>query len=161
MGWKQSNLRPLRLSCPVSKPPRRATAEGAEFYFDADNVVRPAFADLQDGDEVHFIADLSGDTPRALLGKIKPEPEDERALVGAHALEAVDLIDRAHQVLRLARLEHAIDDRRGVPGAEQDADASLRGQDAPVVTHRRALALLVGRVQRGNRSSRRVGLIAG
>ena len=40
--------------------------EGAdEFYFGEANVITPAFDQLKEGDEVQFIADLSGDMPQA------------------------------------------------------------------------------------------------
>lgn len=41
------------------------TANGDEYYFNEDNVITPAFAQLKAGDEVHFIQDLSGDSPQA------------------------------------------------------------------------------------------------
>ena len=41
------------------------TADGDEYYFCAENVVTPAFARLEVGEGVHFIADLSADSPQA------------------------------------------------------------------------------------------------
>ena len=41
------------------------TAEGDEYYFSAGNVVVPVFGRLEVGDDVHFIADLSADSPQA------------------------------------------------------------------------------------------------
>src|SRR5256885_786104 len=77
------------------------------------------------------------------LGEVEPELEDERALVGEHALEAVDLADRAHQFLGRGILAAAADVRPRSPRAELPADASLGRQRAPEAPHGRALALLV------------------
>jgi len=41
------------------------TPAGDEYYFHRDNVVSPGFDDLREGADVHFIADMSADTPQA------------------------------------------------------------------------------------------------
>jgi ribosomal subunit interface protein len=41
------------------------TDRADEYYFSETNVVTPAFDQLKEGDEVQFIADLSGDRPQA------------------------------------------------------------------------------------------------
>jgi ribosomal subunit interface protein len=41
------------------------TADGDEYYFSAANVVTPSFDRLEEGEVVHFIADLSADSPQA------------------------------------------------------------------------------------------------
>jgi len=41
------------------------SADGDEYYFNRDNVVSSAFEALRVGDEVHFIEDMTGDSPQA------------------------------------------------------------------------------------------------
>ena len=86
-----------------------------------------------------------------LFGKVEPELEDQRAFVGEHALKVLDFLDRARQLVGARTLEHPIDDRCGVPRAEQHPDAPLGRQGAPVSPHRGTLALLVRRIVEGER----------
>ena len=82
---------------------------------------------------------------------MEPELEDQRTVIGEHPLEAVDLLDRAQQILGLGVPEHLVDDRIRVPGPEQDPDLAFGRQRAPIAPHRRSFGFLVRRIVEGVR----------
>ncbi len=86
-----------------------------------------------------------------VLGQVEPELEDQRAFVGEHLLEAVDLLDVLVERRRAGLLQHALHDGRGVPGTEEHADLALGRQRAPEAPHRGTLALLVRHFAHGVR----------
>lgn len=77
------------------------------------------------------------------LGQVEPELEYQRAFVGQHALEVLDLFDMLAQLGGAALLHHPAHDGRGVPGTEEHADLTFRRQGAPKTPHGRTLAFLL------------------
>ena len=88
--------------------------------------------------------------PRLLrrLRQVEPELQHQHAVADQHPLMPRDRLQPLVEGRRLQRAADAVDDRLGVPRAEQDADVTFRGQCVPEPPHRRALAgVLVRRAE--------------
>jgi hypothetical protein len=85
--------------------------------------------------------------PRLLLRlrQVEPVLQQQDALVHQHPLEAHDLGLRGLEGAAADAARDAVEDRRGVPGAEEHADPPLRRQRAPEAPHRRMRLFLLGR----------------
>ena len=75
-----------------------------------------------------------------------PELDDDRAIVGQRSLEGGNLVEQRVEFRRAGAPCDAIENRRGIPGAEKDGDAPARGQVAPVPPQPRTLTLIARRV---------------
>src|SRR6185312_10413199 len=80
-----------------------------------------------------------------LLRKVEPELHEERALGDQHPLEVPDALEAPRELAAFLVAHHALQDRIGVPGAEKDADVSLRRKLPPEAPHFGPLALELGR----------------
>ncbi len=83
------------------------------------------------------------------LRQMEPVLEQQHALVGEHLFQALDLADVTRELAVADFAQHPVQDRIGVPAAEENADPAFRRQRAPEAPLRRALALLVGRLCEG------------
>ena len=79
------------------------------------------------------------------LVEVHPELQDQRAVVGERPLELDDLVEARAELGAAQPPLDAIDERPGVPGAQEEADPPLRRQVAPEAPVLRPLALLVRR----------------
>ena len=86
-----------------------------------------------------------------VLGQMKPELEYQGAFGRQHALEMAQFLDRLLEGRRFGLADDPIDNRRGVPGAEQNADPSLWRQGTPKTPHRGTLGLFVRHFAEGTR----------
>ena len=81
-----------------------------------------------------------------LLAQVHPELHDDRAVVGQRPLEGGNLVEQRVELRRASCAGHAVENRRGIPGAQEHREAAARGQVAPVAPQPRPLALLTRRV---------------
>ena len=77
------------------------------------------------------------------FGQVQPELDDQRALVDQHGLQLLGPIQALLQVGRLGDAAHPVEDRPGVPGAEEHADLALGRQGPPEAPHHRPVEFLV------------------
>src|SRR5262249_23576974 len=118
------------------------------------------FADTAIGGVVFEELPVALDDPPALAGvglelpetlllgrarQVQPVLEDQDALAMEHLLQRDDPIERPVELERADASERAVDQRLGIPGAEEDADAPAGRQLAPVAPHRRMPQLVVSR----------------
>ena len=79
----------------------------------------------------------------AVLGQVKPEFEDQRALIHQHRLKAVDIVENLVEVGPPQGPGDAIGDGLGVPGTGENAYLTLRRKRPPIAPHEGTLALFV------------------
>ena len=77
---------------------------------------------------------------------MEPQLEHDRALGHEHRLQAVDAFEFAFELGARRAVHHAVEDRLGVPGPEQDPDPALRRKRAPETPHRWMRGFFVGRM---------------
>ena len=89
---------------------------------------------------------------RALV-EMHPKLQDERAVVGEAALEVDDLVEPRTELGPVDPPANSVDQRTGVPRAQEEPDAALRRQVAPEAPVLRTLAALLPMVSRTHGSA--------
>ena len=95
-----------------------------------------------------FLESLQPGLLRALI-EMHPELQDERAVIREAALEVDDLIEPRAELGPVDPPVDPVDQRSGVPGAQEEPDAALRRQVAPEPPVLRTLALFFRRLPVG------------
>ena len=80
------------------------------------------------------------------LGEVEPDLDDERAVVGEEFFEVPDVFDVAGGRGGGETLGGLCAEELGIPGAGEDAEATVDGKAAPETPHERTFAFLVGRL---------------
>ena len=82
----------------------------------------------------------------SVLPQVHPELEDQRTVVGERPLEAADAIELLVELRAAVAAIDTIEKRTRVPRAEEQAEAALPGEVAPVAPVLGTLALFIGRL---------------